>query len=124
MFRLMWHVLPDNKSIWIWLTNLYWIGRKRSRTILDAIKIPFMKKIKDITSEDEKLIVDALKSYLLENDLKRDIQSNIKRLKEIKCYRWMRHNLWLPVRWQSTRKNARTAKKLLWRSKVRPVLKK
>jgi ribosomal protein S13 len=45
-------------------------------------------------------------------------------LKEIKCYRGMRHNLWLPVRGQCTRKNARTAKKLLWRTKVRPVLKK
>jgi ribosomal protein S13 len=48
----------------------------------------------------------------------------IKRLKEIKCYRWMRHNLWLPVRWQKTKVNAKTAKKLLGRSRVRPVLKK
>ena len=59
-----------------------------------------------------------------ESDLKREVAAAIKRLKEIKCYRWMRHNLWLPVRGQLTRKNAKTAKKLLWRSKVRPTIKK
>ena len=58
----------------------------------------------------------------MENDLKREVAAAIKRLKEIKCYRGMRHNLGLPVRGQLTRKNARTAKKLLGRSKVRPVL--
>jgi small subunit ribosomal protein S13 len=60
----------------------------------------------------------------LENDLKREVAFAIKRLKEIKCYRGMRHNVGLPVRGQVTRKNARTAKKLLGRSKVRPVMKK
>ena len=83
-----------------------------------------MKKVNDVTEEEQKLISDELKNYVLENDLKREVASAIKRLKEIKCYRGMRHNLWLPVRWQLTRKNARTAKKLLGRSKVRPVLKK
>lgn len=120
----MWHVLPDNKSIWIALTNIYGIGRNKSRTILDDIKVPFMKKVKDISEDEQKLIVDELKKYVLENDLKREVAFAIKRLKEIKCYRGMRHNLWLPVRGQQTRKNARTAKKLLGRSRVRPILKK
>ncbi len=124
MFRLMGHVLPEEKSIWIALTTIYWIGRERSRKILDQLKINYMKKVKDVTEEEQKLISDELKNYVLENDLKREVASAIKRLKEIKCYRGMRHNLWLPVRWQLTRKNARTAKKLLGRSKVRPVLKK
>ena len=92
MLRLMGNVIPDNKSIWIWLTSIYGIGRKRSQTILEK--------------------------------LKRDVMSHIKRLKELKCYRGMRHNLGLPVRGQLTRKNARTAKKLLGRARVRPVLKK
>ena len=83
-----------------------------------------MKKVRELTDEDEKKISDGLKDHLLENDLKRDIMAHIKRLKEIKCYRGMRHNLGLPVRWQLTKKNARTAKKLLGRAKVRPVLKK
>ena len=66
----------------------------------------------------------ALKDMVLENDLKREVMTHIKRLKEIKCYRGMRHNLGLPVRGQLTRKNGRTAKKLLGRARVRPVLKK
>jgi len=124
MFRLMWHVLPENKSIWIGLTTIYGVGLQRSRKVLDNLEINYMKKVKDISEEEQKKILDELKSYVLENDLKREIAFAIKRLKEIKCYRWMRHNLWLPVRWQLTRKNGKTAKKLLWRSKVRPVLKK
>lgn len=124
MFRLMWHVLPENKSIWIGLTTIYGVGLQRSRKVLDNLQINYMKKVKDISEEEQKKILDELKSYVLENDLKREIAFAIKRLKEIKCYRWMRHNLWLPVRWQLTRKNGKTAKKLLWRSKVRPVLKK
>lgn len=124
MLRLMGHVIPDNKSIWIGLTAIYGIGRNRSQTLLDKIGVDFMTKVKDLTDEQEKKISDELKDYLLENDLKREVMTHIKRLKEIKCYRGMRHNLWLPVRGQLTRKNARTAKKLLGRARVRPVLKK
>lgn len=124
MFRLQWHVLPDNKIIWVALTYVYWIWESRSKTILWKLWISFYKKVKEITDEEQKIITDELKDWVLENDLKREVNSAIKRLKEIKCYRWMRHNIGLPVRWQSTMKNARTAKKLLWRSRVRPVLKK
>ena len=93
MFRLMGHVLPEEKSIWIALTTIYGIGRERSRKILDQLKINYMKKVKDVTEEEQKLISDELKNYVLENDLKREVASAIKRLKEIKCYRGMRHNL-------------------------------
>lgn len=124
MFRLSWHVLPENKSIWIGLTMVYGIGLKRSKTILANAKIPHLKKVKDISEDEQKKILEQVQKYILENDLKREIAFAIKRLKEIKCYRGMRHNLGLPVRWQVTRKNARTAKKLMGRSKVRPVLKK
>jgi small subunit ribosomal protein S13 len=117
-------VLPDDKSIWIALTNIYGIGRVRSRKVLDNVKINYLTKVADLNEDDQKKISDELKNYVLESDLKREVASAIKRLKEIKCYRGMRHNLGLPVRGQLTRKNARTAKKLLGRSKVRPVLKK
>lgn len=113
MLRLMGHVIPDNKSIWIGLTTIYGIGRERSETLLTKVGVDMMKKVKDLSDDDEKKISDELKEYVLENDLKREVMSNIKRLKEIKCYRGMRHNLGLPVRGQITRKNARTAKKLL-----------
>ena len=124
MFRLQWHVLPDKKAIWIALTMVYGIGRSRSKVILDKLGIHLETKVKDLTDEQQKAISDELKEYTLENDLKRNVASYIKRLKEIKCYRGMRHNLGLPVRGQKTRKNAQTAKRLLGRSRVRPVLKK
>lgn len=124
MFRLMWHVLEENKSIWIALTAIYGIGRSRSKKILDSLNIDSAKKVKDIDEDEQKKLSDELKKYVLESDLKREIAHAIKRIKEIKCYRGMRHNVGLPVRGQCTRKNARTAKKLLGRSKVRPVLKK
>lgn len=120
----MGHVIPDYKSIWIGLTAIYGIWRVKSKTMLDDLEIDFMTKVKDITDEQEKKISEKLQTYLLENDLKREVMGHIKRLKEIKCYRGMRHNLGLPVRGQLTKKNARTAKKLLGRSRVRPVLKK
>ena len=124
MFRLQWHNLPDNKSVWIALTSVFWIWLSTSKKILNKVWIHFEKKVWELTDEEEKMIVNEIKEMILENDLRREVNWHIKRLKEIKCYRWMRHNLWLPVRWQQTRKHAKTAKKLLWRSRVRPVLKK
>jgi small subunit ribosomal protein S13 len=93
MFRLMGHVLPEEKSIWIALTNVYGIGQSKSKKVLEKLDIPFMKKVKDISEEEQKKISDELKSHVLESDLKREVASAIKRLKEIKCYRGMRHNL-------------------------------
>lgn len=124
MFRAHGHVLADNKSIWIALTAVYGIGRVRSKNLLEKVKINPLTKVKDITEDEQKAIVDEMKNYVLENDLRREVWFAIKRLKEIKCYRGMRHNVGLPVRGQVTRKNARTAKKLLGRSRVRPVMKK
>ncbi|MEI6426325.1 MAG: 30S ribosomal protein S13 [Candidatus Absconditabacteria bacterium] len=124
MFRLMGHVLEENKSIWIALTAIYGIGRNKSKKILESLEIGYMTKVKDVSEDEQKKLSDELKKFVLENDLKREIAHAIKRLKEIKCYRGMRHNVGLPVRGQCTRKNARTAKKLLGRAKVRPVLKK
>jgi small subunit ribosomal protein S13 len=57
-----------------------------------------MKKVKDISEEEQKKISDELQKYVLESDLKREISSAIKRLKEIKCYRGVRHSIGLPVR--------------------------
>jgi small subunit ribosomal protein S13 len=91
---------------------------------LDKLSIPLEKKVKDLTDKEIKAITDELRWMVLENDLRREVSWAIKRLKEIKSYRGMRHNLWLPVRWQKTKVNSKTAKKLLWRSRVRPVLKK
>ncbi len=124
MFRIQGHLLRDQGSIMIELTKVYGIGRSTSQEILTKLKIPFEKKVRDLSEKEQKAINDVLKEMLLENDLRREVSWHIKRLKEIKCYRGMRHNLWLPVRGQRTLRHAKTAKKLLWRSRVRPVLKK
>lgn len=123
-FRLQGHVLPENKNIWVGLTMVFGIGRPKSKEILESLKIDIFKKVKDLSEADQKILTDLVKEMMVENDLRRDVSSNIKRLKEIKSYRWIRHSMWLPVRWQLTRKNAKTAKKLLWRAKVRPTIKK
>ncbi len=124
MFRLQWHILPENKCIRIALTMVYGIGRNISKDILNKHNIDLLKKTRDLTDEEQKILSDEIKEMIVENDLRREVGNHIKRLKEIKCYRWMRHNLWLPVRWQSTLRHAKTAKKLLGRAKVRPTLKK
>lgn len=117
-------MIPDKKAIWIGLTAVYGIGRSKSKSILNKLDIPLEKKVKDLTDQEEKALSEELKDMLLENELRREVGAHIKRLKEIKCYRGMRHNLGLPVRGQKTRRHAKTAKKLLGRAKVRPVLKK
>jgi small subunit ribosomal protein S13 len=73
MFRVHGHVLPENKSIWIALTTVYGIGRIRSKDILNNLQINYLKKVKDISEDEQKLIADALKEYVLENDLRREI---------------------------------------------------
>lgn len=124
MFRLLGNVLPDKKSIGIALTYVYWIGVSRSKEILKELNIDFNKKVKDLSDEDHKTITDKVRSYTVENDLRRQVAWDIKKLKELKIVRGMKHNLWMPVRWQQTRTNAKTAKKLLGRAKVRPTSKK
>ena len=124
MFRIQWHVLPDNQVIGTAMTKIYGIWVSTSKKILSKYNIVFHTRVRDITDDQQKLLTEELKEMILESDLKREVMTSIKRLKEIKCYRGMRHIMWLPVRWQSTLRNAKTAKKLLWRSRVRPSLKK
>ena len=73
MFRVHGHVLADNKSIWISLTTVYGIGRERSQKILEKVAVPYLTKVKDITDDQQKAIVDELKNYILENDLRREV---------------------------------------------------
>jgi len=66
-------VLPENKSIWIALTDIYGVGRVRSQKILDKLKISHLTKVKDIAEKEQKAISDELKTYILENDLRREV---------------------------------------------------
>ncbi len=124
MFRLLGNVLPDKKSVGIALTYVYGVWVNTSKDICKELWIEFNSKVKDLTDEDQKKITDLVRTYTVENDLRRQVSWDIKKLKELKTVRWMKHNLWMPVRGQQTRTNAKTAKKLLGRAKVRPTAKK
>ncbi len=104
--------IPDNKRIEIALTYLYGIGRSLSRKILKETGINFDLKAKDLSEAQIKLIQNEIekKGILIEGDLRRERAQNIKRLKEIGCYRGIRHIRKLPVRGQRTRTNSRTVR--------------
>jgi len=103
--------LPDNKRIEIALTYIYGIGRSRSNEILEKVGIDKDIRTKDLKLKDvNRLREEIEKKYRLEGELKREIMMNIKRLKEIGCYRGIRHSRGLPVRGQRTKTNTRTVR--------------
>lgn len=102
--------IPREKRVVIALTYVYGIGRSRSEDILAAAGISVDKRVKDLTDEEIVKIRQQVQNYRVEGDLRREVQLNIKRLKEIGSYRGMRHRKGLPVRGQNTRNNARTRK--------------
>lgn len=106
--RILGITLPDEKHIDIALTSLYGVGRSRAQSILSEAKIPFEKKAKDLSADEENAIKKAMETMKIEGDLKREVASNIKRLKDIKAYRGIRHQRSLPVNGQRTKTNSRT----------------
>ncbi|MFA6446505.1 MAG: 30S ribosomal protein S13 [Candidatus Paceibacterota bacterium] len=100
--------IPENKRVEIGLTYLYGIGRSLSRTILIKSKVDLNKKSKDLSAEEEARIRKIVEGLKIEGDLKREIGSNVKRLKDIKAYRGIRHMRKLPSRGQRTKTNSRT----------------
>ena len=102
--------LKDEQRIEMALTGVYGIGRSRAHKILDVAGVDYGTKSKDLTADEENKIRLAVEVYKLEADLKREIGTNIKRLKDIKSYRGTRHAKKLPARGQRTKTNARTLK--------------
>ncbi|MBI2487414.1 MAG: 30S ribosomal protein S13 [Deltaproteobacteria bacterium] len=103
--------IPPNKRIEVGLTYIYGIGRVTSVKILREAKIDLNKRSNDLSEQEVAKIRDIIESeYMVEGDLRKENQNNIKRLIEIGCYRGMRHRLQLPVRGQRTRSNSRTRK--------------
>ena len=109
MARIKGIELP-NKRIEIALTYIHGIGRSLSNTILKDAKIDINKKANDLTNDELVAIRDEVNKYLTEGDLRREVNMNIKTQMEIGSYRGNRHKKGLPVRGQSTRRNARTRK--------------
>ena len=103
--------LPREKRIEYALTYIYGIGLKTSQKILGITGINPDTRTKDLTEDDVVKLRDAIDhNAVVEGDLRRDIQMDIKRLVDIGCYRGRRHRLGLPVRGQNTKNNARTRK--------------
>lgn len=101
--------LPKGKPIWVALQYIYGIGATSSKTILAATRIDPSIRAKDINEEQVSHIQSIIgQQYKVEGDLRREVQSNIKRLIEISCTRGVRHRMNLPIHGQRTRTNART----------------
>lgn len=101
--------IPDNKPIFISLSYIYGIGQSLARKILNMANVDQNKKAKDLTTEEINRLQNIIETnYKIEGDLRREIQANIRRLKDINCYRGIRHLKKLPVRGQRTRTNSRT----------------
>ena len=106
--RILGITIPDDKRVEIGLTAVYGVGRSRAHKILTEAEIDFGKKAKEINSSEENKIRKIMEAYKLEGDLKREVSSNIKRLKDISSYRGVRHSRSLPSRGQRTKTNSRT----------------
>ena len=111
MPRVMGIDIPEKKRLEISLTYIYGIGRRLSIDVIDKLDLNKDMLAKDLT-EDQIAKLNALLStdFVVEGDLRRQVQNNIKRLISIHCYRGLRHRAGLPARGQRTKTNARTRK--------------
>jgi small subunit ribosomal protein S13 len=103
--------IPNEKKIGISLRYIFGVGPTLAKSILVQAGIDAEKRTKDLTeAEQDKIRAIVEKGHKTEGDLRREIMSNIKRLKDIKCYRGIRHMRHLPVRGQRTKTNSRTVR--------------
>jgi small subunit ribosomal protein S13 len=103
--------IPDNKSIWVSLTYVPGIGRYTSEQILKEARIEQMTKAGKLSEDELSRITQIIdRTYLVGGQLRRQVAQNIARLRDISCYRGLRHRKGLPVRGQHTQSNARTRK--------------
>lgn len=109
MARISGVTIPSEKQLWVALTYIYGIGDKSSYDILDKAKVEPTVRVKDLTDAELSRIQEVInQDFTVEGELQRVVTGNIKRLKDIKSYRGIRHSANLPTRGQRTRTNART----------------
>lgn len=108
--RILGITIPENKRMEMALTIVYGIGRARAQRILKQANVDFGVRSTSLTVDQENAIRKIIESFKIEGDLKREIGANIKRLKDIKAYRGMRHARHLPTRGQRTKTNSRTVR--------------
>ena len=102
--------IPVNKHIWVALTHIHGIGRARALAVCQAADIDSSTLVKDLSEPEVAKLRDAIGTFVVEGDLRREVAMNIKRLMDLGCYRGIRHRRGLPLRGQRTRTNARTRK--------------
>ncbi|HZK37841.1 MAG TPA: 30S ribosomal protein S13 [Clostridia bacterium] len=102
--------LPRDKRVEIGLTYIFGIGRSTSNKILAVAGIDPDTRVRDLTEEEVNNLRKIIDTHHVEGDLRRETALNLKRLREIRCYRGIRHVRGLPVRGQNTKTNARTRK--------------
>jgi small subunit ribosomal protein S13 len=102
--------IPDNKKLEFGLTAIYGIGRAKAVKILGEASVSPLKKASEITADEENAIRKIIEGMKTEGTLKREISANVKRLKDIKAYRGIRHMKKLPVKGQRTKTNSRTVR--------------
>lgn len=110
MARIAWVNIPDNKRVVIALTYIVWVWLTTSKKILDTAKIDKNLRVKELNEKQLDAIRTSLATLPTEVEVRREQALNIKRLQDIWSYRWHRHRMWLPCRWQGTASNARTCK--------------
>ena len=103
--------LPTNKRVEIALQYIHGIGSKTAQDIMGKVNLPKERRVSQLTDAEVLQIREIIdRDYMVEGDLRREVQLNIKRLMDLGCYRGLRHRKGLPVRGQRTRTNARTRK--------------
>ena len=102
--------IPTDKHIVIGLQSIFGIGQTRSKLICETLKLDPTTKVSELTEDELESIRVAVSKYEVEGDLRREVSMNIKRLRDLGCYRGIRHRKSLPLRGQRTKTNARTRK--------------
>jgi len=102
--------IPTNKHIVIGLQSIFGIGQTRSKLICETLKLDPSTKVSELTEDQLESIRVAVSKFEVEGDLRREVAMNIKRLRDLGCYRGIRHRKSLPLRGQRTKTNARTRK--------------
>lgn len=102
--------IPENKRLEIALTAVYGVGRPRAKAILASLSIDPGKRVGDVSAHEESSLREAIEKNRVEGELRRSISANIRRLKDIKAFRGVRHMKKLPVRGQRTKTNSRTVR--------------
>lgn len=111
MARVVGVDIPNNKRLEIALTHIFGVGHATARKVCEELKLDPGMKARDLTEEQVTTLASHLqKSYRVEGELRRELAGHISRLRDINCYRGLRHRRSLPVRGQRTRTNARTRK--------------